>query len=112
LRIRPSGMNFFGFRNSIFYIARLSALLPTPNVEDQVSIFISLSDRVALLYPQALSSLFIAYYDLAGLLWRYCNPPPHGEYSQYLVLIQEIRSALIVQLPTLCASRKVHFMLI
>jgi hypothetical protein len=38
----------------------------TPNLEDQVSVFMSPSDRVAQLYPQAPGSLFIASYDLQG----------------------------------------------
>jgi hypothetical protein len=35
-----------------FYIARSSALCPTPNLEDKVYVFISTSDWVAQLYPQ------------------------------------------------------------
>jgi hypothetical protein len=41
-----------------------SAPRPTPNLEDQVSIFISLGDWVAQLYPQALSTHF------SRLLWH------------------------------------------
>jgi hypothetical protein len=37
-----------------------------PNLEDQVPVFISPSDRVAQLYPQALGSLFVASYDSQG----------------------------------------------
>jgi hypothetical protein len=40
---------------------------------DQVSVFMSPSDRVAQLYPQAWSS-FSSPLRLAGLRWRYCNP--------------------------------------
>jgi hypothetical protein len=45
--------------------------------EDQVSVFMSPSDSVAQLYPQALSLHFIDFYD-SELRWRYYNPPPHG----------------------------------
>jgi hypothetical protein len=39
LRIRPSGFHFFGFCNNNFsYRARSSALHPTSNLEDQVSV--------------------------------------------------------------------------
>jgi hypothetical protein len=38
-------------------------LRPTPNLEDQVSVFMPSSDRVAQLYTQALGSLFVASYD-------------------------------------------------
>jgi hypothetical protein len=41
----------------------MSALLSTPNLEDQVYVFMSPSDRVALLYPQAPGSIFAAFCD-------------------------------------------------
>jgi hypothetical protein len=44
-------------------MARSSALHPTPNLKDQVSIFMSPRDKEAQLYPQAPHSLFIAFYD-------------------------------------------------
>jgi hypothetical protein len=53
------------FVTVIFYTARLSALCPTPNLEDQVSVLMSPSDRVAQLYPKASGSLFVTY-DLQG----------------------------------------------
>jgi hypothetical protein len=37
-----------------------------PNLEDQISVFISLSDRVTQLYTQALRSLFVAFYESQG----------------------------------------------
>jgi hypothetical protein len=44
----------------------LSALRPTPNLEDQAPIFMSPSDRVAQLCPQAPGSLSVAFYDSHG----------------------------------------------
>jgi hypothetical protein len=41
-------------------------LRPTLNLDDQVSVFMSPSDRVAQLYPQAPGSLFVAFYDSQG----------------------------------------------
>jgi hypothetical protein len=38
----------------------------SPNLEDQVPTFTSPANRVARLYPQALSSLFVASYDPQG----------------------------------------------
>jgi hypothetical protein len=62
-----SCFHFFGFRdNNFFYRARSSALRPIPNLEDQVSVFMSPSDRVAQLYPQAPGYLFVAFYDSQG----------------------------------------------
>jgi hypothetical protein len=39
-----------------------SLVFPTPNLEDQVSVFMYHSDRVTQLYPLALGSLLIALY--------------------------------------------------
>jgi hypothetical protein len=38
----------------------------TPNLEHWISLFMSLSDRVAQLYSRASGSLFITFYDLQG----------------------------------------------
>jgi hypothetical protein len=71
----PSGLHFSRFRNSnTFYRARSSTSRPTPSLEVQVSVFMSPSDRVTQWYPQAPGSIFVA-----GLRWRYSNPPPYGE---------------------------------
>jgi hypothetical protein len=43
-----------------------SALRPNPNLEDQVSVFMSASDRVAKLHPLAPGFLFVAFYDSQG----------------------------------------------
>jgi hypothetical protein len=42
------------------------ALRPTPNMEDQVPVFMSSSDRTAQLYSKAPDSLFTTYHDLRG----------------------------------------------
>jgi hypothetical protein len=54
------------FSTIFFYRARSSALRPTPNLDCQVSVFMSPSDRMAQLYPQAPGSLFVAFYDSQG----------------------------------------------
>jgi hypothetical protein len=41
-------------------------LRPTPNLEDQVTVLMPPSDRVAQLYPQAPGSLPVAFYDSQG----------------------------------------------
>jgi hypothetical protein len=38
----------------------------SPNLEDQVSVFMFPSDRAAQLYPQVPGSLFVAFYDSQG----------------------------------------------
>jgi hypothetical protein len=46
-----------------FYCLRFE---PSPNLEGQVPVFISLRNRVAQLYPQALGSLFVGSHDSQG----------------------------------------------
>jgi hypothetical protein len=51
----------------------LSHIRHSPNLEGQVPVFISPRNRVAQLYPQALGSLFVAFYD-AGLGRQHIPP--------------------------------------
>jgi hypothetical protein len=44
----------------------LSQIRYSPNLKGQVPVFISLKNRVAQLYPQALGSLFVVSYDSQG----------------------------------------------
>jgi hypothetical protein len=44
----------------------LSQIRDSPNLEGQVPVFVSLRERVAQLYFQALGSLFVASYDWRG----------------------------------------------
>jgi hypothetical protein len=39
----------------------------------------SYRNRVARLYPRALGSLFVTFYDPQGIRWRYSNPPDERE---------------------------------
>jgi hypothetical protein len=56
--IRQSSFHFFGFcNNNFFYRARLSALCPTRNLKDQVTVCMAPSYQVAQLRFQSLSSL-------------------------------------------------------
>jgi hypothetical protein len=54
------------FATTFFCRARSSASCPPPNLEDQVSVFMSPSDRVAQLYPQVPGSLFVSFYVSQG----------------------------------------------
>jgi hypothetical protein len=55
----------------------------SPNLEGQVPVFISPRIRVVQLYPWALGSLLVAS-PLAGLRWRYSNPPSHGARKAWI----------------------------
>jgi hypothetical protein len=50
----------------IFLQGKVISLASNPNLEDQVSVFMSPSDRVAQLNPQAPGSLFVTFYDSQG----------------------------------------------
>jgi hypothetical protein len=65
-----SSFHFFVFRkNSLFTQRR------TPNLEDQVSVVMSLSDSYSPRNRVPLCRLL----RLAGLRWRYSSAPPHGD---------------------------------
>jgi hypothetical protein len=49
---------FLGFRIKHFYGAGLLVQRPTPNMEDQVSVYMTPGEWVAQLYPQALGTHF------------------------------------------------------
>jgi hypothetical protein len=73
----------WGFVTIIFYGAELLVQRPTPNLEDQASVFMTPRDRVAQLYPQALgthfSSLLRHAWVIVGLFF---NPGHHtGLYN-------------------------------
>jgi hypothetical protein len=53
-------------QQSFYYTARSPALRSTPYLENEVPVFMFQGDRVAQLYPQALGSLFVAFYDSLG----------------------------------------------
>jgi hypothetical protein len=58
----PLGSESRGLK-TIFYCPNF---LNSPNLENQVPVFISPRDRVAQLYPRALGSLSVASYDSQG----------------------------------------------
>jgi hypothetical protein len=57
------------FTTVFFLQNKVISLASTPNLEDQAFVFMSPSDRVAQLYPQAPGSLFVVLYDSQG----YCG---------------------------------------
>jgi hypothetical protein len=64
--LEVSRFQFFKFAKILFFTEQGSALRPTPNLEDQVPVFIFPSVGMALLYPQAQSSLSVAFYGSQG----------------------------------------------
>jgi hypothetical protein len=81
LWIRPSGFNFFGFcNNNFFYRARSSALHPPPNMEDQVSVFMSPSGPVI---PPDTRFPFYHLLRLVEPWWRYSNLSPYQTFLYF-----------------------------
>jgi hypothetical protein len=56
----------FGFTAIFFYRGRLLALCPTPNLEDQISVFIFSRNQVSQLFSQAPDPLFVGFCDSQG----------------------------------------------
>jgi hypothetical protein len=54
----PGRLTFWGFVTITFLRVGLLVQRPTPNLEDQASVFMTPGDRVAQLYPQALGTKF------------------------------------------------------
>jgi hypothetical protein len=78
------GLPFWGFVIITFYGAGLLVQRPTPNLEDQVSVFMTPGDRMAQLYPQALGTHFSRLLRHAwvtvGLFFNL--RPPHGKLTK------------------------------
>jgi hypothetical protein len=66
---------FFSFLQS-----KVVTLTSNSQLDDQVPVLTSPSGRAAQLHPQTLGSPFRRLLCLAGLRWRYSNPPPHGRF--------------------------------
>jgi hypothetical protein len=64
-------------------------------MEGQVSVFISLRNKVAQLYPRALRSLSVVSLQLEELRWRYSIPPPHGIHERQ-AKVKSVGQALLV----------------
>ncbi|PNF30630.1 hypothetical protein B7P43_G06121 [Cryptotermes secundus] len=74
---------------------KASALHPTPDLKGQVSVFMSPSDRVDQLYPQALDSLIVALYDSQGYSGGILT-----QVENYLML-SEFENNLIAEMPVI-----------
>jgi hypothetical protein len=81
---------FLDFAKIIFfYRASSSALHQIRNLEDQVSVFMSPHWQGGPAIPPGTGLPFRCLLHLAGLWWRYSNPPPHGEEWRYSSTILE-----------------------
>jgi hypothetical protein len=57
----------------------LSQIRDSPNLEGQVPVFITPLEQGAPAIPSGTGFPFVRLLRLAGLRWRYSNPPPRGE---------------------------------
>jgi hypothetical protein len=63
------GLPLWGFLTITFFTELVQC--PTPNLEDQASVFMTPGDRVAQLYPRHWVRILVAFYDMHGLQWNY-----------------------------------------
>jgi hypothetical protein len=84
------------FATVILLQSKVVRLGSNPNLEDQVSVFMSSSDRVAQLYPQTPGSLFVAFYDSqwysGGILTRLHT----GKIPVYFTVIYQLKCPVFV----------------
>jgi hypothetical protein len=59
----------------------LSQNRDSPKLEDEFPVFISPRNRMTQLYPPGTEFHFRRLLQLAGLRWKYSNPPPRGHNS-------------------------------
>jgi hypothetical protein len=82
-----SCLPFFDFLTKLVHGARTSSLPPTPNLDDQVPVFVSPSDSLAHVYIQAPGSLFVAFYDSQGYDGGILSHLHVGKYFLIFVII-------------------------
>jgi hypothetical protein len=71
-----------------FYTLRFDS----PNLEDQVHVFVSPRNRVAQLYPRALGSIFVASYDSQGYGGGIRPRLQNGRWSLFYIYIASERT--------------------
>jgi hypothetical protein len=70
------GLPFLGFLNNNLLRGWIVSPAPNPNLEDQVSVFMTLGDSVAQLYtPWHWVPILVTFYDMHGLQWDYSLIP-------------------------------------
>jgi hypothetical protein len=80
----------------------------SPNLEGQVPVFISPRNRVSS-FPPGTGFPFCRLLRLAGLRWRYSNPPPHGS-SQPPACSHYITSSRTTQKTPCCLAMAQQFL--
>jgi hypothetical protein len=83
------GLPHWGFVTITLLRGWIVSPAPTPNLEDQTSVFMTPGDRVAQLKPQELGTHLVAFYDMHGLQWDYSLNPAtkRDDLIVYLYLI-------------------------
>jgi hypothetical protein len=73
------GLPSWGFLTIAFYRAGLLVQHPNPNLEGQISVFMTPGDRVAKIYPKHWIPILVAFYDMHGLQWDYSLIPANTQ---------------------------------
>jgi hypothetical protein len=91
------GLPLWGFVTITFLLGCIVSPRPTPNLEDQVSVFMTPGDRVAQLYPQVLGTHFSRFLRRAWVTVGLFFNPGHytgGIYSSCLLISSFLYSRL------------------
>jgi hypothetical protein len=87
---------FWGFLKIPFCRAGLLVQRPTPNLEDQVSLFMTPGDRMAQLYPQALGAHFSRLLRHAWVtVGLFFNPGHHAGNTCCIPQLNQVEMCLI-----------------
>jgi hypothetical protein len=89
-----------------FMVLYYCLIWDSPNLDGQVSVFISLRNRVAQLHIPGTGFLFSLLLGFARLWRRYSNPPPHGNMSNILQYSQYIRGNQFNQFVSKCITNQ------
>jgi hypothetical protein len=69
------GLPYWGFVTITFLQGWIVSQAPKPNLEDQVSVFVTPGDRVPQIYPRHWVPILVDFYDMHGLQRDYCLIP-------------------------------------
>jgi hypothetical protein len=102
------GLPFLVFLNNNLFAGLLLVQRPTPNLQDQASVFMTPGDRVVQLYPQALGNHFSRLLRHAWVTVRlFFNPGHHTgtfTYPAHLFMETEFVSIVFINLSLLVLS--------
>jgi hypothetical protein len=94
------GLPFWDFLTVTFYGAGLLVQNPTPNLEDQVSVFMTPGTGWPSYTPRHWVPILVAFYDMNGLQWEYSLIPATTRETtlecSYLLAFMQLRICVCI----------------